>query len=87
MRKRVLAVLAVACLAGVPAAQAVAGPSAGPVATAAKSCSAGFTHAVIGGAEKCLRRGEFCARASDREYQRYGYRCVQRDANGSYHLT
>jgi hypothetical protein len=65
----------------------------GAIATAAKSCSRGFTHAVINGTEKCLRRGEFCAHAYDTSaprhwpYSHYGYRCIKRDANGSYHLT
>lgn len=47
-----------------------------PVATASKTCGAGYTHAVIGGAQKCLRRGEFCSTAYRRQYPRYGYRCV-----------
>jgi hypothetical protein len=59
-----------------------------PVATASKSCSRGFTHAVINGAEKCLRRGEFCAHSADRQYRRYGYRCTKYYANVSrYRLT
>ena len=62
-------------------------PAAAPVAVAAKSCSGGFVHAVIGGAQKCLRRGEFCAHRYDGQYRRYGYRCVRRDALGNYHLT
>ena len=70
---------------------APAGAGGGATALAApivqKSCSAGFQHAVISGAEKCLRRGQFCARAADRQYRRYGYRCAQRDARGNYHLT
>jgi hypothetical protein len=31
---------------------------------------------VIGGAEKCLRRGQYCASAYKRQYNRYGFRCV-----------
>jgi hypothetical protein len=71
-----------------------AGPvGAGGGATAAatpivqKSCSGGFRHAVINGSQKCLRRGEFCAHAADRQYRRYGFRCTRRDARGNYHLT
>ena len=56
-------------------------------AALAKTCSAGFTHAVIGGVHKCLRAGEFCARRYDAQYRRYGYRCVRPDARGNYHLT
>jgi hypothetical protein len=58
-----------------------------PAAAVAKTCSGGFRHAVINGSEKCLRRGQFCARAADRQYRRYGYRCTKRDARGNYHLT
>ncbi|MGZ4256510.1 MAG: hypothetical protein ACXVRE_01955 [Gaiellaceae bacterium] len=57
-----------------------------PVAVA-KTCSAGYTHAVIGGQQKCLRTGEYCAHRYDRQYKRYGYRCIRRDKNGRYHLT
>jgi len=44
--------------------------------------------AVIGGAEKCLRAGEFCAHAFDSQYRRYRYRCIRYDANVQrYRLT
>jgi hypothetical protein len=62
-------------------------PAAAPASIARKTCSGSFTHGVIGGVEKCLRRGEFCARAYDRQYRRYGFRCVSPDARGPYHLT
>ena len=67
-------------------APADAAPSA-PVAIATKTCSGRFVHGVINGAEKCLARGEFCARAADRQYRRYGFHCTKRDANGRYHLA
>jgi hypothetical protein len=60
---------------------------------AAKTCSAGFKHARINGVQKCLRVGEFCARAYDHRaphpysYKRYGYACKKRDSRGNYHLT
>jgi len=76
------------------AAVAVAGPVSqtpaarpGPVAVLAKSCGGGYTHAVINGAHKCLRRGQYCAHRADRQYHRYGFHCHKRDARGSYHLT
>jgi len=53
----------------------------------AKTCSAGYVHAVIGGAEKCLHRGEFCAHRYERQYERYGFHCVSRDRRGNHHLT
>jgi hypothetical protein len=81
-------------LAGLLAAAAIAAPTAiaapaahAPVAQAAKTCSGGFVHAVIGGQQKCLRRGEFCAHRYAGQYRRYGYRCVKRDSLGNYHLT
>jgi hypothetical protein len=83
----VATVLATAVL-GVAAAGAPAAPPAtAPVAIVTKSCSGGFVHGVINGSQKCLRRGEFCAHAADRQYRRYGFHCTKRDANGSYHLT
>lgn len=66
---------------------ASAAPAATPIAAVAKTCSAGFVHATIGGSEKCLRAGEFCAHGYNRQYQHYGYRCTQRDRRGNYHLT
>jgi hypothetical protein len=61
MSKKLLALVSAAALMGAaPAvAPAVARSADAPVAVAAKTCSGGFTHAVIGGAHKCLRRGEF----------------------------
>ncbi len=41
----------------------------------AKPCSASYTHAVIDGAHKCLRRGQYCSRPADRQYYRYGFHC------------
>jgi hypothetical protein len=88
MRSRlaVFAAAAVAFVAG-PSGHVFTGSALEPTAAVAKTCSSGFKHAVINGAEKCLRRGEFCARAADRQYRRYGYRCTKRDARGNYHLT
>lgn len=45
-------------------------------AIAAKACSPGYTHAVIRGEQKCLRRGEFCV-VHLSQYRRYGYECPQ----------
>jgi hypothetical protein len=74
-RKHRLAVVAVAValVGAAPAAQGHTPPS-GVGVVAAKSCSSG-THAVIGGSHKCLRRGQFCSRSSDRSYHRYGFHC------------
>jgi hypothetical protein len=77
---------AVSVATGLAAAVPVAAPAA-PPSIAVKTCSARFTHGVIRGAEKCLGRGQFCVRAADRQYRRYGFRCSQRDVNGRYHLT
>jgi hypothetical protein len=84
MSKTLAAVAVAVGLAG--AAPAVA-PAHQPIAIAAKTCSGSFVHAVIGGQQKCLRRGEFCAHRYNRQYHRYGYSCVKRDARGNYHLT
>lgn len=87
--KRRLATLAVVAsvFAGAPAVAPVLDDSPVAAATAdAKSCSRG-KHAVIGGAHKCLARGQYCARAKDRTYHGYGFHCHKRDARGNYHLS
>ena len=89
MKRRLLALAATAsCFAAAPAvAPVVSGSPVVPATAAAKSCSSGWTHATINGAHKCLRRGQFCAGGSDRQYHRYGFHCHKRDARGNYHLT
>jgi hypothetical protein len=88
MRRRFAALIAAAALLGLPVAQSSAQPvSATTTAAAAKPCSSGYKHAVISGAHKCLRRGQFCARSADRQYHRYGFHCHKRDSRGNYHLT
>jgi hypothetical protein len=53
----------------------------------AKTCSSGYTHAVLPWGHKCLRAGQYCKHSADRYYHRYGYHCHKRDYRGSYHLT
>ena len=55
-----------------------------PSVALAKSCSAGYLHATIGGAQKCLRRGEYCAHRYASQYRRYGFNCIWK--SGDYHL-
>jgi hypothetical protein len=85
MRRILAVVLASGAFAAMPVAVA-AKPAEPPTAMIAKSCSRGYTHAVIGGEHKCLRRGQYCARSRDREYHRYGFHCHRADRNGDYHL-
>lgn len=89
MKRRLLALGAAAALFGAaPAVAPMGGHSAlSPAPAFAKSCSSGWTHATINGAQKCLRRGQFCAGGSDSQYHRYGFHCHKRDARGNYHLT
>jgi hypothetical protein len=75
-------VAASAAFAALPAASPIA-----PSPAVAKSCSGGYTHAVVNGSHKCLRRGQFCARSADSVYHHYGFHCHKRDARGSYHLS
>lgn len=63
-------------------ATAMAGTAAVPTPAVAKTCSAGYKHAVVNGAHKCLRKGQFCAKGADRTYHRYGFHC-----HGSGRLT
>lgn len=83
MKRRFAAVAAVLSLLGAASAAAPAGPAS----AFAKSCGAGWTHAAINGEEKCLRRGQFCARRADGQYHRYGFHCHRRDGRSRYHLT
>ena len=55
-----------------------------PVAVAARVCPAGFTHAVIGGEQKCLHAGEYCSHAEARQYVRYRFVCER--VRGTYRL-
>ena len=57
-----------------------ASPStASTTAVTAKTCSSSYVHAIIGGAQRCLRRGEFCAHGYARQYRRYGFSCTVTD--------
>jgi hypothetical protein len=74
LKTRTVALLAALALVGaVPAASVDA--ASPPHAIAAKSCSAGYTHANLSWGEKCLRAGQFCKKDANREYHRYGYHC------------
>lgn len=87
-RRIVVALVALALCGAAPVAEPLARPASVPVAVAAKPCSAGFAHAVIDGEHKCLRRGQFCRRAADRQYHRYGFHCHRYDPRvGRYRLT
>lgn len=61
------------------------GVAAVPGSAVAKSCHGSYVHAVIGGEQKCLAPGEFCAPRYNAEYHHYGFNCV-RYASGYYHL-
>jgi hypothetical protein len=88
MRRRLVVLACTALLAATGAAGSAAQASApGPQVVSAKTCPSGFKHAVINHQQKCLRRGEFCAHRYRKQYQHYGYDCIKRDRNGSYHLT
>jgi len=79
MCARIVALIAALALGvAVPAAQAPAQPASGPsVAFVAKTCGAGYTPAKIGGKKKCLRRGQFCAKAYKKQYKKYGFKCAK----------
>jgi hypothetical protein len=55
-----------------------------PDAVVAKTCPAGFTHAVIGGEQKCLHAGEYCSHAEAGQYRRYHFVCAR--VRGTYRL-
>jgi hypothetical protein len=70
-----IALLAVIVVTGLTSAAASAPAYASVPSQAAKTCSHSYTHAVIGGQEKCLRRGEYCAVRYTKTYVHYGFRC------------
>jgi hypothetical protein len=80
MRRLLIAALAAASLATAPAAFAA---PAGEAPVAHLACK----NATIGGQSKCIARGQYCARAHQRDYKRYGFSCSKRDNRGRYHLT
>ena len=58
----------------------VLAPTAGSTArdastVAQKRCPKGSVAAVIGGERTCLRAGQTCKRALDRQYHRHGFHC------------
>jgi hypothetical protein len=76
MKRRLAALVVAASIAG--AAPAAGGSLMSPAPASAKSCSSGYTHAVMpDGAHKCLRAGQFCSRkrAWQRTYKRKGFNC------------
>jgi hypothetical protein len=75
MRRVIVGGIAAIGLLGATPVIAPAAPSSARVEIATKTCSHGRKHAVIGGAQKCLQRGQFCASALKRQYVRYGFRC------------
>lgn len=84
MRRKIAALAATGALAfggGIVATTPVVSAASAPQAQAA--CK----RAKIGGAWKCIAPGQFCARAYQRDYLRYGYSCSKRDRNGRYHLV
>lgn len=73
-RKWVVGILAALGVAFAPAYSTAASQSGYPGAVAAKTCR-GYVKATIGGQTKCLRRGEYCAKAYKTQYRRYGFTC------------
>jgi hypothetical protein len=56
---------------------AVAASLAVPAGTSLHAGTAlACTSARIGGASKCLQRGQFCSPSYKRQYPRYGFHCV-----------
>lgn len=55
-----------------------------PSTAFAKTCSRSYVHATIGGFQKCLGRGEYCAHRYVSQYKRHGFNCIWR--SGAYHL-
>jgi hypothetical protein len=75
MKQRVAGFVVGVVLAVVPA---VTGPFPMATVAQAKSCSSGYTHAVLpNGSHKCLRVGQFCSRKKSWQgvYHHHGFHC------------
>ena len=55
---------------------ALAAAATGRSAPAHAACSSSYVSALVGGAPKCLRAGEFCSPSSEPDYAHYGFACV-----------
>jgi hypothetical protein len=55
-----------------------------PLGAQAKTCSSGYTHAIVEGEQKCLHAGEYCEHSEQRTYRRYHFVCKL--VNGTYRL-
>ena len=77
-KRRLSIAFAIAALAAAAPASSGHADTTGPVAIAAKSCSAGYVHAVTPGGHKCLRAGQFCSHGPGYSsvYRRAGYVCA-----------
>lgn len=69
MRKLISVLATTAALGG--------GVAAIPAPALAKTCHGDYVHAVIGGHQKCLGAGEYCAPRYNRAYHRHGFNCVR----------
>jgi hypothetical protein len=79
--KRRLALVAFLAAFAFAGASATSAPVAiAPEVAAAHSCSSRYTHAALPWGHKCLAVGQFCKRAGDRYYHRYGFHCHRYDA-------
>lgn len=75
-----VATAAVALGGGVPVATS-ASAAQSPTAVAARC-----TYGKINGHRKCLKRGEYCSRSAEKQYEKYGFTCSKRDRRGRWHL-
>jgi uncharacterized repeat protein (TIGR01451 family) len=73
MWRRLVLTLLIAAVAGFAA--TARGESVSAPAAVFLKCRPGFKHAVIGGKQQCLRRGQRCRKRYDRQYHRYGFHC------------
>jgi hypothetical protein len=85
VRRSFVAAVATLGLIGALPASGGAATIAGVTAQAAKSCPSRDVKGSIGGQQKCLGRGEFCAQRYKSQYRRYGFTCKLQ--NGRYRLS
>ena len=88
LRRKAAAGISIAMIALGVAGVAPATASRSHRAVVAASCRSGYVSATIDGQRKCLHAGEFCKHSADRQYRRYGFRCIRYYRNvNRYRLT
>jgi hypothetical protein len=78
MRRLLAALVLSAAIFAAAGVSPVGMPAIGTQSAYAKPCPAGFVHAVFTWStrHRCLKAGQYCERAGNPQYHKYGFQCV-----------